>query len=336
MTYVGMDLHKNFLQIATMDDKGNLLQNTRIDNDLEAVNKFFQNMPDDHIKVVMESSSVWYNVYCYLRYERNLDVILSNPLKTKAIASAKIKTDKIDAKVLADLLRGGYIAECYVPDKKIMQLRDLVKHREFLVRLRTKMKNRIHAILLMNGIRITGAKQPFSKIYVQHLKDLQNYRIDGYIRLIDSLNCEINCVSTMIHRFAQEDRMASLLTSIPGIGYYSALLISSTIGDINRFPDSHHLCAYAGLVPTTYSSGGTTYHGRITRTGSRYLRWVLAECVHSHIRYQKDSNITRFYHRIAKRRGNAKATVAATSKLLRIVYWVLKEQREYRHITVKE
>lgn len=92
----------------------------------------------------MESSCVWYNIYEYLSEERNLDVTLSNPIKTRAIASAKIKTDKIDAVKLAGLLRGGFISECYVPDKRTMELRELVRHRIALVRMRTRLKNKIH------------------------------------------------------------------------------------------------------------------------------------------------------------------------------------------------
>jgi signal transduction histidine kinase len=86
---------------------------------------------------------------------------------------------------------------------------------------------------------------------------------------------------------AKEDEMASLLMTIPGIGYYSALLVVSEIGDINRFPDSYHLCSYAGLVPSTHSSGGITYHGSITKRGSKYLRWIMLECARAHIRTNK-------------------------------------------------
>ena len=124
--------------------------------------------------------------------------------------------------------------------------------------------------------------------------------------------------------------MVKLLVIILGIGYYSALLILSEIGDINRFPDSYHLCSYAGLVPSTHSSGGITYHGAITKTGSKHLRWIMIECVRAHIRLNKDSNITKFYIRLAKRRGNnSKAVLAAASKLLKVVYWVMKEKRKY-------
>jgi transposase len=151
--FVGMDVHKNYLQVAVLDEKGKILNNSRVDNNMIKVNEFFDSLhPGNNTKIVMESSCVWYNIYEYLSEERQLDVSLSNPFKTRAIASAKIKTDKLDAVKLADLLRGGYIAKCYVPDRKIMDLRQLVRHRIVLVRMRTKLKNKIHGITLMQGV----------------------------------------------------------------------------------------------------------------------------------------------------------------------------------------
>jgi transposase len=325
--FVGMDLHKNYLQVAVMDEKGKVLKNSRVDNDLKQVDRFFEKISIPS-RVVMESSCVWYNIYRHLSEEKHLDVILSNPVKTRAIASAKIKTDKLDAVKLADLLRGGYIAECYVPDRKTMELRELVRHRATLVRMRTRLKNKIHGILLMKGIVFPDVR-PFTKEHVQKLKELGDYRINGYLNIMESLDGEIKDVSRRILQMANEDETAKLLMTIPGVGYYSALLIVSEIGDISRFPDSHHLCAYAGLVPSTHSSGGVTYNGRITKTGSRYLRWIIIECTRTHVRTASDSNIARFYLRLAKKKGNSVAAVAAASKLLRVVYWVMKEKREY-------
>jgi transposase len=287
-TYIGMDLHKNYLQIAVMDKDGNILHNSKVGNNAELIDGFFQSV-DNNAKVVMESSNVWYNIYQRLQ-EKGLDVILSNPLKTKAIASAKIKTDKIDAKILADLLRGGFIAQCYVPPRHIMEFRIMVRYRHSPVNQRTILKNKIHGILLLNGIKMSG--KPFSKAYNSKLHNLSDYRIDGYLRIIESLDSEINQITKQIESCVKDDESARLLTTIPGIGYYSALLIASEIGDINRFADSHHLCSYAGLVPSTHSSGGITHYGKITKTGSRHIRWVLTECIHTHVRCQKDSNIT--------------------------------------------
>ena len=146
------------------------------------------------------------------------------------------------------------------------------------------------------------------------------------------LNDEINTVSKRILLLAKEDENAKLLMTIPGIGYYSALLIVSEVGDIDRFPDSCHLCSYAGLIPSSRSSGGMTYHGSITKTGSRYLRWIMLECVHAHIRNEKNSNIAQFYYRIAKKKRNSKAAVAAASKLMKVVYWIMKERRMYERL----
>src|SRR5918992_2868622 len=219
--------------------------------------------------------------------KKHLDVVLSNPIKTKAIAPAKIKTDKLDALKLADLLRGGYIAQCYVPDRTIMDLRELVRHRMALVRTRTRLKNKIHGITLMKGVRITGM-HPFSHKHVEKLKELNDYRINGYLRVIQLLDSEINDVSRKIQSCVKENDMSRLLMTIPGIGYYTALLIVSEIGDINRFPDSYHLCSYAGLVPSTHSSGVVTYHGGITKTGSKHLRWIMIECVRAHVRNYKN------------------------------------------------
>jgi transposase len=338
--FVGMDLHKNYLQIALMDKKGKVLRNSRIDNNLKHITRFFESInSSEKPLVVMESSSVWYNIYHHLSEERKLDVVLSNPIKTRAIASAKIKTDKLDAVKLADLLRGGYIAECYVPDRRIMDLRELVRHRAALVRMRTKLKNKIHSIVLMKGITVSNIDNnnhnhhyhPFTKRYNEILRGVNDYRVNDYLRLIESLDIEIKEITNKILSIAKEHEMAKLLMTIPGVGYYSALLIVSEIGDINRFPDSYHLCSYAGLVPSTHSSGGVTYHGKITKTGSRYLRWVLLECVHVHIRTCKHSNITRFYERLVKRKGSSMAAVAAAAKLLKVAYWVMKEKREYHN-----
>jgi transposase len=203
-----------------------------------------------------------------------------------------------------------------------MDLRELVRHRTALVRMRTKLKK---------GIQISSKHCSLTHLYNEELKELNDYRINGHLHLIESLDSEIKDVSKKILVFAKEDEMARLLMTIPGIGYYSALLIVSEIGDINRFPDSYHLCSYAGLVPSTHSSGGITYHGSITKRGSKHLRWIMLECARAHIRTNKKSNITQFYTRLAKIKGSSKAAVAAASKLLKVVYWVMKEKRKYHH-----
>ncbi len=326
MTYVGIDLHKEFLQVETMDDKGHTLFNEKITNTREDIKKVFSAIPKNS-KCVMESSSVWYGVFRFLRDELGFDVILSNPYHTKAIAAAKKKTDKIDAHILADLLRGGYISSCHVPEKDTVQTRQLVRYRTKLVRNRTRMKNLIHSITLQNAIKIPGTA--FSDSYVHKLLGLDDYRIDGYLKMIISINDRIAESDMRIKDALKHGSNAQLLESIPGVGRFTALTISSEIDNIERFSDSHKLCSYAGIVPSVRNSADTIRHGSITRRGSSMLRWVLVEAVHSHVRYAKNSTITNFYKRLAKKRGTSKAAVAAASKLLRIIYWMLKNNMTF-------
>jgi transposase len=323
--YASLDLHKKYSQAVVLEHDGTILREERLENEHpNEMERFSASLPAD-TEVVIESSSTWYWVYRILSKRHH--VVLSNPLKTKAIASAKLKTDRVDALTLANLLRGGYIAESYIPTRKTMELRELVRHRANLVRMRSQLKNRIHAHLLMNNIRVDAG--PFTKEFLQQVRSLGDIRVQSYLRLIDSLNEEIHTASTQISREAMGNEEARLLMTIPGISFYSALLIASEIGDVNRFADSNGLVAYAGLAPSTHSSGGTTYHGRITKTGSPYLRWILNQCVRANIRAEPDGTVALFYNRLVKKKGSPKSAVAASAKMLRIVYWVLKERRPY-------
>ena len=322
--FVGLDVHKKYTEVAIVDEDGVVTEQERIENEPGLIEEFSDRL--NNADMVMESSSTWYWLYEIL--SRRHRVVLSNPAKTKAIASAKLKTDKVDALMLANLLRGGYIAESYVPSRRVMSLRELVRYRANLVRMRGAIKNRVHAYLLMNNIKIDYG--PFTKGFLEELGKVKDARVEGYLRIIERLNLEIHEASKRICNEALNDESARLLMTIPGISFYSALLLVSEIGDVSRFPDSAHLVSYAGLASSTHSSGGTTYHGRITKAGSPYLRWALNQCVQAHMRGEPEGSVAEFYNRLRRKKGHAKAVVAASAKLLKIAYWVLKEKRAYQ------
>ncbi len=322
--YAALDLHKKYSNAVVMNADGVVLWEERLENDPAAMEDFSNSLLRE-TNVVIESSSTWYWAYQILAKRHR--VVLSNPVKSKAIASAKVKTDRIYTLTLANLLRGRYIAECYVPSQHIMELRGLVRYRANLVRLRSNVKNRIHAYLLMNNTRIEGT--PFSKRFLEQVRKIDDRRVQGYLKIIDCLNAEIYEASRVISNEALNNEDAKLLITMPGIGFYSALLIVSVIGDVNQFLASHNLDAYAGLAPSTRSSGGRTYHGRIMKTGSPYLRWVLNQCVRASLRSDPDGRLATFYGRLAKKKGDAKAVVATSAKMLRIIYWMLKEKQPY-------
>jgi transposase len=138
----------------------------------------------------------------------------------------------------------------------------------------------------------------------------------------------LKLLSRQLEGLAREDEEVKLLMTVPGIGYYSALLVKSEIGDVNRFVFGERLCGYAGLVPSTHASGNVVRHGGITKEGSRWLRWVMVEAAQTHV-HKYDTSITRAYQGIAQRRGKRAATVAAARKLLLCCYSVLKNKRPY-------
>ena len=164
---------------------------------------------------------------------------------------------------------------------------------------------------------------------MEELRKIKDVRIEGYLRIIDSLNLEIHGASEKICNEAMNDESDRLLMTIPGISFYSALLLVSEIGDVGRFPDSAHLVSYAGLASSTHSSGGTTYHGRITKVGSPYLRWVLNQRTWVHIRNEPEGSVALSYEHLRRKKGHEKASVAASAKLLKVVYWLLREKRPY-------
>ena len=178
--FVGLDVHKRYLQAAVVDNEGTILKEARVPNDIKEIERFFADIED--AKIAIESSSAWYHIYELL--SKRYRVVLSNPVKTKAIASAKVKTDRIDALTLADLLRGGYIAESYVPSRRVMDLREMVRHRAGLVRIRTSLKNKIHAHLMMHGLKVEGT--PFTKAYMDKLRAIGDYKTDGCLNVIEA------------------------------------------------------------------------------------------------------------------------------------------------------
>jgi transposase len=170
---------------------------------------------------------------------------------------------------------------------------------------------------------------PFTKEFVEKVGAIEDARVQSYLRLIDGLNREMREASRTIRQKAGRNEDAKLLMTIPGISFFSALLIIGEIGEIERFDDSSSLVGYSGLAPSTHSSGGKTYHGPIMKTGSSYLRWVLNQCTRAHMQAEPDGTVSQFYTRLVRKKGDQKAIVAASAKLLKIVFWVLKERRAY-------
>jgi transposase len=214
-----------------------------------------------------------------------------------------------------------------MPPDDIAALREKVRRRAFLVRMRSKLKVKIRAQLDINGLTAPSEHGLFTSKGLEWLRSLQLDAVDSYLPVIQTLTIQVGKLSRELRAMAPQDEDVRLLMTVPGIGYYSALLIKSEIGDISRFPDGEKLCSYAGLVPSVSISGRHRRHGSITKEGSRWLRWIMVECVHTHLKY--DTSITRAYHAIAERKGTGTAKVAAARRLLMCCNSVLRNRKPY-------
>ena len=328
--YIGVDLGKRKAVVVKKDRQGKTTSKVTVPVTQAALESYFSKQ-DRRSQVVVEATGNW--MYLYESIEQYTpDVVLAHPLKTRAIAEARIKTDTIDATTLAELLRLDGIPKAYIPPREVRDIRELLRYRASLVSIRVGIKNKIHAVLTKNGIDCTFS-DILGKSSRQWLKSLAvracyRLEIDGYLRIAEALAISIGEITKTIKAEVAENPQAQLLMGIPGISYYSALLILSEIGEVDRFPDAKRLCSYAGLVPSIYSSGSKSYSGRITKQGSRWLRWILVEIsIHA---ANGDSNFQKVYRRVSRRRGRSTAKVAVARKILTVINAMLKRSESFK------
>jgi transposase len=331
MYYVGMDIHKKYSSVAVIDEQGVLVDRHRVDHRYrEEVTEYF-NQFASKTQVVMEATCGWAWLSDVLQ-DLGLEVRLANPSKVRVIAESHIKTDKVDAEVLAQLLRINYLPECYLAPRELREARDLLRYRITLVHIRSGVKNRVHALLTRLGI-YHSYSDLFGKKGRRYLSSLELppiYRqaLDGYLCLIDTTNKLIGEAEVEIRKVVKESEDGQLLLAVPGIGFILAYLILVEIGDIARFPSEKKLCSYGGLVPSVHQSGAKSYHGHISKKCNRYLQWGMVEAA------QKAKVIDPFLRakaeKIQRKRGASVATAAIARHLLVAVYHILKEKTPYR------
>ncbi len=332
--YVGIDVHKKYCQAALMNENGKLVQELRFDNTQQGATSLvtLAKSVDPHVKAVVEpSANFWIRIYDKLEDE-GVEIKLNNPLRTKAIAEARIKTDRLDAKTLATLLRGDLVAESYVPNRKNRERRAIIRHKASLMHMRVEIKNQIHALLDKHELTHSYSDL-FGKEGLEWLRSLQLPTIDQQIlqsnlQILETITAEINNVDIQIAKDAVNENQAKLLMSMPGVDYYAAMILLSEIGDVKRFPTPDKLASWVGLTPQVHQSGETKWTGHITKKGSKRARWILGQSAQS--ARQHDPRMRNFYERIERKHGSSKAIVAVAHKMLTIMHVMLTRNEPYR------
>jgi transposase len=325
MRWVGIDLHRRRSHITVLDEAGRELLSRRIANDPQTFLELLAEI-DGESRIALEATYGWEWLADVLE-AAGYELHLAHPLRTKAIASARVKNDAVDARTLAHLLRTGLLPEAYIAPRELRELRDLLRHRVALTRMRSALEHRAGAILAKQGV-----KRPFSDMFgpgglrflaALELAESPRRRLDSTLALIADFTREIDLTTREIETRASEDPYVEVLCQIRGVGRYIAMLVIAEVGDVSRFPTARHLCSWAGMTPTVRASDQRIRLGHISRQGSPALRWALVEAAQHAAR--GGGQLRQAFERIAKRRGGQVAKVAIARRILTLCFYGLRD-----------
>jgi transposase len=325
--FVGIDLHKDVSQMAVLRESKSPSQ-LRLANDVVTVERVLKKLPKGS-KIALEAMGSWWWMVD-LAQKTGHEVFLSHPKQTKAIASARLKSDKVDALMLAKLLKADLLPTVWIPPENQRHLRELLSHRARLVRQRTAVINELRAVYAKRNID-PQAKLGRVRPSVAGAEDLSGYgpRIVGEdVELLGFINRQIGGLDKELTKIALEDAQSKRLMTIPGVGPVSAVAVSCWIGEIARFSNAKKLASYFGLAPRVRQSAETERHGHITKEGNRMVRWLVIQAALVHTRRGKAPS-RKHYLGVLRRRGKQIARVAVANKILGAIFHMMKEQIDY-------
>jgi transposase len=330
--FVGLDIHKRVVQACILDHAGQTVAQHRFGLTRQNLLGFAKQHLNADDRVVVEATTNTWAVVGLLKPQVG-EVVVSNPLATKAIANAKIKTDKVDARVLAQLLRCDFLPRVWEPDQATQQLRRLSARRASLVSDRTTVKNRLHSVLAQRLIVYpdTGLFTDRGLAWLRALDIDADGRqlLDSDLRLLEHVETEIASLEKTLIPRAYADPRVKLLMTLPGVDYTVAQTVVAALGDIRRFRDGDHAAAYLGLVPSTKQSADRCYHGPITKQGNGHARWLMVQAAQHLAKHPGPLGV--FFRRLAKRKNRNVAVVAVARKLVVIGWHMLTKNQPYRY-----
>ena len=326
MIHVGVDLHQRFCYMTALEARGKMIQAGPVTNEKLALRRYFQQFRGKDVQVAVEACGFWPAFREVVEPEVKR-LVLVHPQRVKAIASAKLKNDRVDSETLAHLLRCDLLPESWKADRETQARRQQVRLRATLVRQRTRLKNQVHAVLHQQGLRspVTDLFGKRGRWWLAQVKLPAQAResVNVCLRLLDGYSEEIQKQNLQLSERAKQDKRVEWLLTIPGIGECSAMMVLAEIGDIGRFHDADALCSYAGLVPRVRESAGKAARGGITRQGSSWLRWMMVEA--AQVATRSSPAARRYYEKLLRKKHKHVARVALARKLLIAVYVLLQD-----------
>jgi transposase len=323
-THVGVDLHQRFCYLTAVDARGKVLRHSQVANQPAALQQWLRGVACPR-QVVVEASGFWPAFQRAVQSEAER-LVMVHPKRVKAIASAKLKNDRVDSATLAHLSRCDLLPEAWMADEATQQLRLQVRLRIQLGRQRARAKNQLQAVLHQEGFvkPVTDLFGKRGRGWLQGiaLSPAARMVVDTWLREVDHLDAEIAKQTRALETTAAADARARCLQSMPGVGAYSAMVMLAEMGDVARFPNKQALASYAGLVPVVRESAGKRKRGSITHEGSNTLRWILLQVAQVACRYSPA--VQAWYSELRRRKPAQVARIAVARKLLCAAWALLR------------
>ena len=321
-----------------MDRNGTVLEETRYENTYATATTFARKTRREYGKcqAVCESTgNLWIKTYEAFE-DRGIPIELANPMKVRAMAEASVKTDKVDARTLAHLLRTNLIARCHVAERGwgVRGVRQLLRERNNLVKARTQTINRLHNLLDRDDLNPKDFAQDIWREKTLGALDSKSladpnddYVLHRYVRGIRHHNAELDLLEKKIAGHASASEDARILMSMTGIDYYAAMLLASEIDGIGRFASPRKLVSWAGMCPTVHQSGNTMYHGRMKKDSNRKANWILTQA--ANVAIQHDERMKRYYEKVRKAHHHNIAITHVANKMTTIIWHMLTNRTLY-------
>lgn len=333
--FAGLDAHVAYVQVAVVDKTGQLCLERRVRSE-EPEALVTALAPFDPCDAVVETSQFWPWVYDLLT-PSGVRVHVAHARELRAIATSHRKSDEGDARLLARMLAAGLIPEVYPKSPDQREVLTLLRHRDTLVRERTSLANRVHAQLHRQRLSLPrgallrrGTRAWLRETAWPRLTREQRRLVASHLRLIRRLTRMTAELDRRIALHASQEPAAVLLETIPGVGAYRGLLLATELTPITRFATPGRLVGYAGLAPSTRSSGGRTRHGAIPRAANHAVRGALVSAIPAHVRYAPESWLSEYYQRQKARLGWPVARVAAARRLALVMHRMLATGEVWR------
>jgi transposase len=334
MKFVGIDYHKRYSVVCIVDEAGDVVVIERIEHSHP---ERFASLIGAHTpcRAAFEATMNWGWLYELLETIPGLErIVMANALQVRLIASAQVKTDKVDARKLAHLLRANMLPSSHIPDRATRDRKEVLRQRMFWVRQRTRVRNRIHRLLgRQHNLAMPQVSDLFGRKGRAALNALQlappdDVLLSQQLAMLDVLGQQIAQLERMIAGAGATDASVQRLASLPGVGLILGHVMATEIDGVDRFGSAEQLCSYAGLVPTTSSSGGHTYNGHLVQGCNKWLRWAFVESAWVAIGCSAYFGGFYRHHQTRGKKANVAILIVAR-RLCQIAFHLLKEQRNY-------